>query len=191
MEMPCLQFHQREMRSPWEEVTNTGISNWEGSEIKGQIGESQIYSGALLAYASVIYVVKPQADGNTKVSLLVAKTRVAPVKHVSIPRLELNSVLLLARLYATCKNILKEYDVYFYAWTDSQVVLYWLSSHPRNWKPYIANRTSKILDLVPADIGFRGPKHFLHVFYGGKAFNGFPVRWTLGLSNLKEMIRLV
>ncbi|PRD31717.1 UNVERIFIED_CONTAM: hypothetical protein NCL1_22753 [Trichonephila clavipes] len=48
MEMPCLQFHQREMRSPWEEVTNTGISNWEGSEIKGQIGESQIYSGALV-----------------------------------------------------------------------------------------------------------------------------------------------
>ncbi|GFT77323.1 hypothetical protein TNCV_2023291 [Trichonephila clavipes] len=26
-----------------------------------------------------------------------------------------------------------------------------LSSHPRNWKPYIANRTSEILDLVPAD----------------------------------------
>ncbi|GFW78739.1 uncharacterized protein TNCV_4261621 [Trichonephila clavipes] len=29
--------------------------------------------------------------------------------------------------------------------------LSWLSSHPRNWKPYIANRTSEILDLVPAD----------------------------------------
>ncbi|GFX33392.1 integrase catalytic domain-containing protein [Trichonephila clavipes] len=39
----------------------------------------------------------------------------------------------------------------FYAWTDSQVVLSWLSSHLRNWKPYIANRTSEILDLVPAD----------------------------------------
>ncbi|GFW05545.1 DUF1758 domain-containing protein [Trichonephila clavipes] len=63
----------------------------------------------------------------------------------------LNGALLFARLYATCKNILKEYDVHFYAWTDSQVVLSWLSSHPRNWKPYIANRTSEILDLVPAD----------------------------------------
>ncbi|GFX78892.1 integrase catalytic domain-containing protein [Trichonephila clavipes] len=104
-----------------------------------------------LAYASVIYAVQPQADGNTKVTLLVAKSRVAPLKSVSIPRLELNGALLLARLYATCKNILKEYDVHFYAWTDSQVVLSWLSSHPRNWKPYIANRTSEILDLVPAD----------------------------------------
>ncbi|GFT06441.1 uncharacterized protein TNCV_3355791 [Trichonephila clavipes] len=104
-----------------------------------------------LAYASVIYAVQSQADGNTKVTLLVAKSRVAPLKSVSIPRLELNGALLLARLYATCKNILKEYDVHFYAWTDSQVVLSWLSSHPRNWKPYIANRTSEILDLVPAD----------------------------------------
>ncbi|GFX85717.1 DUF1758 domain-containing protein [Trichonephila clavipes] len=104
-----------------------------------------------LAYASVIYAVQPQADGNTKVTLLVAKSRVAPLKSVSIPRLELNGALLLARLYANCKNILKEYDVHFYTWTDSQVVLSCLSSHPRNWKPYIANRTSEILDLVPAD----------------------------------------
>ncbi|GFX24172.1 DUF1758 domain-containing protein [Trichonephila clavipes] len=104
-----------------------------------------------LAYASVIYAVQPQADGNTKVTLLVAKSRLAPLKSVLIPRLELNGALLLTRLYATCKNILKEYDVHFYAWTDSQVVLSWLSSHPRNWKPYIANRTSEILDLVPAD----------------------------------------
>ncbi|GFT18770.1 hypothetical protein TNCV_1885981 [Trichonephila clavipes] len=29
-------------------------------------------------------------------------------------------------------------------------------------------------------------KNFPHVFYGGKALNGFPVRWTLGLSNPKR-----
>ncbi|GFW14700.1 hypothetical protein TNCV_1561631 [Trichonephila clavipes] len=34
-------------------------------------------------------------------------------------------------------------------------------------------------------------KNFPHVFYGGKALNGFPVRWTLGLSNPREMIRLL
>ncbi|XP_055928180.1 uncharacterized protein LOC129959385 [Argiope bruennichi] len=31
----------------------------------------------------------------------------------------------------------------------SQVVLSWLSSPPRNWKPFVANRTSEILDLIP------------------------------------------
>ncbi|GBN00839.1 hypothetical protein AVEN_51827-1 [Araneus ventricosus] len=52
---------------------------------------------------------------------------------------------------------------------DSQVVLSWLSSPPRSWKPFIANKTSEILDLIPwnrwryvatkenpADIGPRG-----------------------------------
>ncbi|KAF8789437.1 hypothetical protein HNY73_007375 [Argiope bruennichi] len=32
---------------------------------------------------------------------------------------------------------------------NSQVVLSWLSSPPRNWKPFVANRTSEILDLIP------------------------------------------
>ncbi|GFX49596.1 DUF5641 domain-containing protein [Trichonephila clavipes] len=35
------------------------------------------------------------------------------------------------------------------AWTDSLVVLSWLSSPPRNWKPFVANRTSEILDIIP------------------------------------------
>ncbi|KAF8763595.1 hypothetical protein HNY73_021766 [Argiope bruennichi] len=52
---------------------------------------------------------------------------------------------------------------------DSQFVLYWLSSSPRNWKPFVANKTSEILNLIPqigwryvsskensADIGSRG-----------------------------------
>ncbi|GFX18806.1 DUF1758 domain-containing protein [Trichonephila clavipes] len=134
----------------FEQVSSIHIPRWIHTASQ-QITLHGFCDASELAYASIIYAVQPQADGNTKVTLLVAKSRVAPLKSVSIPRLELNGALLLARLYATCKNILKEYDIYFYAWTDSQVVLSWLSSHPRNWKPYIANRTSEILDLVPAD----------------------------------------
>ncbi|GFR26198.1 DUF1758 domain-containing protein [Trichonephila clavata] len=134
----------------FEQVCSTHIPKWIHTASQ-QVTLHGFVMRSELAYASVIYAVQPQADGNTKVTLLVAKSRVAPLKPVSIPRLELNGALLLARLYATCKNIFKEYDVHLYAWTDSQVVLSWLSSHPRNWKPYIANRTSEILDLVPAD----------------------------------------
>ncbi|GFT08294.1 DUF1758 domain-containing protein [Trichonephila clavipes] len=134
----------------FEQVCSIHIPRWIHAA-SHQITLHGFCDASELAYVSVIYAVQPQADSNTEVTLLVAKSRVAPLKSVSIPRLELNGALLLARLYATCKNILKEYDVHFYAWTDSQVVLSWLSSHPRNWKPYIANRTSEILDLVPAD----------------------------------------
>ncbi|GFS97219.1 uncharacterized protein TNCV_715691 [Trichonephila clavipes] len=146
----ALAMKWKTFQKEFEQVCSIHIPRWIHTASQ-QITLHGFCDASELAYASVIYAVQPQADGNTKVTLLVAKSRVAPLKSVSIPRLELNGALLLARLYATCKNILKEYDVHFYAWTDSQVVLSWLSSHPRNWKPYIANRTSEILDLVPAD----------------------------------------
>ncbi|GFU88491.1 uncharacterized protein TNCV_3354301 [Trichonephila clavipes] len=115
----------------FEQVCSIHIPRWIHTA-SHQITQHSFCNASELAYASVIYAVQPQADSNTKVTLLVAKSRVAPLKSVSIPRLELNGALLLARLYATCKNILKEYDLHFYAWTDSKVVLSWLSSHPRN-----------------------------------------------------------
>ncbi|GFY28590.1 DUF1758 domain-containing protein [Trichonephila clavipes] len=138
----------------FEQVCSIHIPRWIHTTSQ-QITLHGFCDASELAYASV--KMQPQADGNTKVTLLVAKSRVAPLKSVSIPRLELNGALLLARLYATCKNILKEYDVHFYAWTDSQVVLSWLSSHPRNWKPYIANRTSEILTWFQQIVGVTCP----------------------------------
>ncbi|XP_054709241.1 uncharacterized protein LOC129218946 [Uloborus diversus] len=101
------------------------------------------------AYAAVIYAVQPRSDEESEVIILTSKSKVAPLKSVSIPRLELNGALLLARLYSSTKSIFSDCDISFHAWTDSQVVLTWLSSPPRNWKPYVSNRTSEILDLVP------------------------------------------
>ncbi|GFU30913.1 uncharacterized protein TNCV_1406331 [Trichonephila clavipes] len=134
----------------FEQICSIHIPRWVHTSGQ-QIPLNGLCDVSELAYVSGIYVVQPQTDSNTKVILLVAKSRVAPLKSKSVPRLELNGALLLSSLYATLKNILKENDVHFYAWTYSQVVLSWLSSHPRNWEPYIANRTSEILDLVPAD----------------------------------------
>ncbi|GFX86179.1 uncharacterized protein TNCV_2560611 [Trichonephila clavipes] len=112
----------KKFQKEFEQVCSIHIPRWIHIASQ-QITLHDFCDASELAYASVIYAVQPQADGNTKVTLLVAKLRVAPLKPVSIPKLELNSALLLARLYATCKNILKEHDVHFYAWTDSQVVL--------------------------------------------------------------------
>ena len=98
------------------------------------------------ACACVTHAVQQKCDSTIKVTLLAAKGKVAPLKPISIPRLELNGAVLLARLYSTLVSALKDYCIKFYAWTDSKVVLSWLSSLPRRWKPFTAHRTSEILD---------------------------------------------
>ncbi|GIZ02584.1 hypothetical protein CEXT_213761 [Caerostris extrusa] len=39
-------------------------------------------------------------------------------------------------------------DAEIHAWTDSKIVLLWLSSHPKRWKTFIANRAAKILECL-------------------------------------------
>ncbi|XP_017486641.1 PREDICTED: uncharacterized protein LOC108375071 [Rhagoletis zephyria] len=86
-----------------------------------------------MAYAAAVYCRIPTAEG-AKVFLLTAKTKVAPLKQMSLPRLELAGTLLLAKLFKAVKGAMELGDVECIAWTDSMIVLGWLSSHPRRWK---------------------------------------------------------
>ena len=56
------------------------------------------------AYCALIYFVYHTTDGKTHVRLLASKTRVAPLKELSIPRSELMSARILAQLMHTVKN---------------------------------------------------------------------------------------
>ncbi|GFS91631.1 integrase catalytic domain-containing protein [Trichonephila clavipes] len=108
-----------------------------------------------LAYAAAIYC-RQRHNGKIKVQLLVSKTKVAPVKQVSIPRLELCGAHLLSKLFKSVLRTLEYYTFDVFAWTDSKIVLSWLSGHPRQWKTFVANRTSEIIEVLPT-------KHWRHV----------------------------
>ena len=51
------------------------------------------------AYSSVVYLRMEDTDGNHHVALVASKTRVSPIKHLSIPRLELCGAYLLMKLF--------------------------------------------------------------------------------------------
>ena len=100
------------------------------------------------AYAAVIYF-RVIRNSQVFVSLLVAKTRVAPLKTLSIPRLELCAAHLLARLASHIIGIIPVNLNSVHLWSDSTDVLCWLKDRPSRWPVSIANKCSEILTLVP------------------------------------------
>lgn len=96
------------------------------------------------AYGACLYVRSEDEQGHVCVRLLCSKSRVAPLKQISIPRLELCGALLLSRLVDKTIPALGLDVKNIYMWTDSTIVLAWLSSAPGKWKTFVANRVSEI-----------------------------------------------
>ena len=105
-----------------------------------------------IAYAAVIYLVETTSLRKYS-SFVVAKTRVSPLKSQTIPRLELLSALLLARLMKNVTESLASRLILTAprCFTDSQIALYWIKGTAKDWKPFIQNRVNEIRRLVPVD----------------------------------------
>ena len=99
------------------------------------------------AYCTVIYFVYQTSTG-TYSNMLTSKTRVALLKELSRPRLELIACLILAKLMSTVKNALNSQVSVQKTklWSDSMTVLSWIMNQGE-WKQFVSHRVNEIVKL--------------------------------------------
>ena len=102
-----------------------------------------------VAYAAVVFLRDTYQTRAPTCCLVVAKTKVAPLKALTIPRLELCGAALLARLLESTRQALELPIDAVSAWCDSTIVLAWLDGSPRRYRTYVGNRLASITALVP------------------------------------------
>ena len=120
------------------------------------------------AYGCCAYLSSNQ-HGRYASSLICSKSKVAPLEVISVPKLELCSAVLGAELGVKLLSELQVVISSINFWTDSKVVLAWITQPPHKWKTFVANRVAKIqectstidwnyvsTELNPADIITRG-----------------------------------
>ncbi len=115
MELPAITSH------PISRFTSQSLNPVADQQIHGFSDASKV------AYGGVVYIRRLHSDTSVSVSLLISRTRVAPLSGLSIPRLELCGALLLAKLLHSVVEDLSVPQSEVYTWCDSSAVLGWLN----------------------------------------------------------------
>lgn len=153
--------------------------------------------GSSVGFSAVVYLRSINTDGSVFVRLLMAKSRVAPLrtKH-TIPKMELNGAALLTTLInhvvSTLDREIKLDGIF--GWCDSTIVLAWLKTPPHILQVYEGNRVSQIIaskanitwrhvpsELNCADVASRGTtaRELLHhpLWWEPQWLTDAPARW--------------
>ena len=101
---------------------------------------------SLSAYGSVSYLRAVNAEGKIHCALLLGKSRLAPIRQMTIPRLELSAAVIAGRMdRMLSRELTLEIQDSVY-WTDSMIVLQYIYSCSKRFQTFVANRLSVIHD---------------------------------------------
>ena len=120
-------------------------------------------------YGQCSYLRLEDDQGNIHCTLLMAKSRVTPLKALTIVRLELNAAVVSIRISSILNRELTYKDITEFFWTDSKVVLGYINNDAKKFHVFVANRVQQIRNNTetsqwsyvssaqnPADIASRG-----------------------------------
>ncbi|XP_011883943.1 PREDICTED: uncharacterized protein LOC105571080 [Vollenhovia emeryi] len=105
-----------------------------------------------VGYGACLYIRSSRENETTIVRLACAKSRVAPLKPITIPRLELCGALILAQLYREASAIFNVTPNRVIFWCDSTIVLHWIKTPPHLLKTFVANRVTEIQNITGSNV---------------------------------------
>lgn len=116
-------------------------------DYNGVIADLHVFVDASASCCAAVAYIRIEHTGAVHVALMSAKTKTAPLKPISIPRLELVGALLGARLAKTIKESVTFAIMRTIFHTDSTTVLDWLGTRKRLTQ-FVAFRVGEIKDIT-------------------------------------------
>ncbi|GFY73199.1 integrase catalytic domain-containing protein [Trichonephila inaurata madagascariensis] len=108
-----------------------------------------------IAYAACVFL-RCESENSTTCQLIQARCRVAPMKSLSIPRLELLACSIGARLSQSVSSDMKLENLPKIFWSDSADALYWIKG-TETWAPFVYNRVKEIRSLTNTEDWYHVP----------------------------------
>ena len=113
----------------------------------GQVMSSQLHhfsDASETGYGAVSYLRLVDSNGNIHCTFVMGKSRVTPLKRITIPRLELSAAVVSVRLDRMSRNELELPVDESIFWTDSTAVLRYLENQDKRFLTFVANRIATI-----------------------------------------------
>jgi hypothetical protein len=107
------------------------------------------------AYAAAVFV-RTEYNLSGQVQLVRAKSRVSPIKPLTIPRLELLAATMGARLAVSVKKETDQDPTSLFFWSDFSAVISWIKKED-TWSVFVWNRTQEIRSLTPREAWLHVP----------------------------------
>ncbi|GFR30277.1 integrase catalytic domain-containing protein [Trichonephila clavata] len=143
---PKLRHKWQQWSSEAEGLTEIKIPRFYLGDVDQELSSVDIHcfsDASKSAYGTILYLRFVTCNNKIKTSFICSKSRVAPLKSLTLPRLELTAALLSARLAKQVSSCLK-FNANIYYWTDSLISYYWIRGDSSAFKPYIKNRVQEI-----------------------------------------------
>lgn len=163
-----LQKRRHEYRCVLGQISNIAIPRWL-STTKNTSIQIHGFSDASKKAFGVAFYARVEKEFGIECNLVASKTSVAPLKGLTIPRMELCGAVMMSNM---CEQICKAHDVSMSEvtlWVDSSIVIHWLSKCPATMKTYVGSRIAEAQENTkgalwrhvrthdnPADLASRG-----------------------------------